>query len=48
MTHWFDIVMVPLQIFIFLFTVYYFLIGFWGLVSNVYARYFWIALEEAK
>ena len=31
MTHWFDIVMVPLQIFIFLFTVYYFLIGFCGM-----------------
>jgi len=24
------------------------MIGFGGLVSNVYARYFWIALEEAK
>ena len=31
MTYWFDIVMVPLQIFIFLFTVYYFLIGFCGM-----------------
>ena len=31
MNHWFDIVMIPLQIFIFLFTVYYFLIGFCGM-----------------
>ncbi len=31
MNHWFDIVMVPLQIFIFLFTIYYFLIGFCGM-----------------
>lgn len=31
MHYWFDIVMVPLQGFIFLFTVYYFLIGFCGM-----------------
>lgn len=31
MNHWFDIIMVPVQVVIFLFTVYYFLIGFNGL-----------------
>ena len=31
MTHVFDIVMVPLQIIIFLFTIYYFIIGFCGM-----------------
>ena len=31
MTHVFDIIMVPLQIIIFLFTIYYFVIGFCGM-----------------
>ena len=31
MTHWFDLIMVPVQVFIFLFTVYYFIIGFCGM-----------------
>ena len=31
MEYWFDIVMVPIQIFIFFFTVYYFIIGFCGM-----------------
>ncbi len=31
MEHWFDLIMVPMQVFIFLFTVYYFIIGFCGM-----------------
>ena len=31
MAYWFDLVMVPLQIFLFLVTVYYFFIGFFGM-----------------
>ncbi len=31
MEHWFDLIMVPMQVFIFLFTIYYFLIGFCGM-----------------
>ena len=28
MEHWFDLIMIPMQVFIFLFTIYYFIIGF--------------------
>ena len=31
MEHWFDLIMVPMQVFIFLFTIYYFIIGFCGM-----------------
>ena len=31
MEHWFDLIMIPMQVFIFLFTIYYFIIGFCGM-----------------